>query len=147
MADRHDLPADVARFAHPGNSTSLQVKRLVAPEHGSADLTPEVQDRSNLITFLSLALILGIFVLRIRFPELAREHMGEIRYLLALFASCFMLGISGWFECRKGARANCAFHTIIIMMLLVTLWEGLLSGYAGAMMNHVLAVGMMIARG
>ncbi len=78
---------------------------------------------------MSIVLAFLFLALRYRYPDYAREVGVEFRYMLGLVASCFMLGISGWFDVGKRRVTKPeAVLTIVCLVALMGLWEILLSG-------------------
>ncbi len=74
-------------------------------------------------------LLLLTVVARLQYPELAKELALELRYMLGLLASCFMLGISGWFPSGERAAPKLdAIYTLLVLIVLVAMWDFLLSG-------------------
>jgi hypothetical protein len=81
------------------------------------------------VVFISVALIFLIITVWISFPDISEMHRKETRYMLALFASCFTLGISDWFNCKHSRHPELgALSTIIMLLLLTGFWSTLLSG-------------------
>lgn len=85
--------------------------------------------RSDSVALASMLMLLITLVGRVQYPELAKDLAIELRYLVGLLASCFMLGVSGWFQAgsRFGPKIDAAV-TLSVLIALVALWDFLLSG-------------------
>ena len=130
---------------------SGDVPRANGANYGSAtpqepayeDAHPDRADsrfaRSDRIAYLSAALVFLVLLVRFRFPDYAKDLQLELRYLLSLFASCFTLGISGWFQHtdRDPTRVD-SIYTIMALVLLVMLWDLVLSGNLAAVATKAL---------
>ena len=99
------------------------------PDMADEERTSSRLDRSDRIAFISLGLVFAVLIARVRFPDLTKSMAVELRYLLAIFAGCFLLGISGWFRGGSPATAKVdAMWTMLALAVLVGFWEALLSG-------------------
>lgn len=118
-------------YAANGFGGSDATADVMASGNGRAEARPTGFGiaRSDRVAYLSAALIFLVLIVRFRFPEHAREVVVELRYLLALFASCFTLGISGWFQSRHAEPTKVdAIYTIAMLVALVALWDLVLTG-------------------
>ena len=113
---------------HPREANAQRSRRdRSAPAR--QERVPYAWGRSDGIALASMFLLLLTVVARLQYPELAKELALELRYMLGLLASCFMLGISGWFPSGERAAPKLdAIYTLLVLIVLVAMWDFLLSG-------------------
>ncbi len=112
-----------------------------AAQEPAKDAAPRIRapiSRSDRISYHCAGLIFALLLMRFGFPNSTHVLAVEMRFLLALFAGCFVLGISGWFPGDDWNRSKLeAIVTLVVVFGLVYMLDLWLSGGKATIMAKV----------